>query len=114
MVRIYVILEDVGSEYETLVPTEISLKPFEDNCYYLDLEENCSYNSVIYEGDWDNINWKPFNVLYQEHVWFDIDNNKFIQEEDLPYNYNDEKFLEGYKYQKYENGEPIGKPYFEE
>lgn len=114
MVRIYATLEDVGSEYETLAPTQISLKPFDIDCYYLDLEENLYYDTVIYEGGWDDIKWKPFNVIYQEHMFFDKHNNKFLYPEDYSDDWEDKGILEGYRYQKYENGKPIGEPYFEE
>lgn len=114
MVRIYAVLEDVGSEYETLAPTQISLKPFDDDCYYLDLEENKSYDTVIYEGGWDNIDWKPFNVIYQEYMYFDKHNNKFLYEDDLTEDWDDKEILEGCRCQQYKNGKPIGEPYFEE
>lgn len=117
--RIYAILEDVGSEYETLVPVKISLKPFNDNCYFIDLENDEQYDITI---DKDNSSygiWAPYNTTTLEHVWYDTIAKYFDTDEENPLfldeeGYHRDEVVEATKYQKYENGLPIGEPYFEE
>lgn len=58
-VRIYAILEDVGSEYETIVPTKISLKPLGEDCYFIDMEDSECYNT-----DMDYNMWIPYNTTF--------------------------------------------------
>ena len=115
--RIYAILEDVGSEYETLAPIKISLTPFTKDCYFLDLNDDIKeYKTVSHEGE--GCDWRPFNGIYREYCWYDPV-TKLFGEEDSYYFLDDEGYcrdrvLEGSKCQKYKDGFPIGEPYFEE
>lgn len=128
--RLYAILGDVGSEYETIAPTKISLTPFEGACDFIDLEENKTYETISYEVMDEASPWRPYNGVistgdYCKHK----DSGELIGpimgytysgrgctihlENDFEMLLNDNHVI-GYMYQKYENGEPIGEPYFVE
>jgi len=128
--RIYAVLEDVGSEYYTLAPTKISLNPFDDDCYFIDLEDSKQYNTIIDETSEGYENWKPYNVEFAlgeyfcnpstgEYInskvisWsFDeikLENGEIINTEDPKY---EDWECEWILYQQYEKGLPVGKPYF--
>ena len=131
--RIYAILEDVGSEYYTLAPTKISLTPFDDNCYFIDLEDSKQYDTIIIEGSKDYGNWKPYNteIVLGEYFcnpstgeyinsrvvnWsmheiteIELENGEIINCDDPKY---EDWECDWYLFQKYEKGLPAGKPYF--
>ena len=128
--RIYAILEDVGSEYETLAPITISLNPFDNNCYFIDLEDSKQYDTIISEGDEDYGNWKPYNVEFtlgeyfcnpntEEYInskiisWsfdeIELENGEIINLEDPKYT---DWECEWILFQRYEKGLPVDKPYF--
>ena len=128
--RIYAILEDVGSEYETLAPIIISLVPFNEDCYFIELEGSEQYDTIINEGSEDYGNWKPYNVEFALGEYFcnpntgeyinskvvswsfdeiELENGEIINPDDPKYeNWECEWIL----FQRYENGLPVGKPYF--
>lgn len=59
--RIYAEIEDIGTEYCSLVPTKISLDPIKGrNCYYIDLEPGKEYYSCRFEGAEEEFDWKPY------------------------------------------------------
>lgn len=58
--KIFAQFEDVGSEYFCLAPVKISLTPFKEDCFYIDIEPNKVYNSCQFEGAEENFDWKPF------------------------------------------------------
>lgn len=109
--RIYAILEDVGSEYSTVAPIKISLNPFDEDCYFLDLEEKQTYETVLFEGG-EESDWKPYNGINRIYTWYNPKTNEYSSDEDFWDEEDD--LIEGEMCQKYENGIPIGKPYFEE
>lgn len=132
MIRLFAVLEDVGSEYETFAPTRLSLTPFEGDCYFLDLEDGKSYDVVEYEGDYEPSCWKPYNGEHtlgeylfnpetQEYInspvvgcsWGDeciytLKDGREISDENLDENFEAEWML----CQEYKDGLPVGKPYF--
>ena len=57
--RIFAQFEDVGTEYFCLAPTKISLTPFEEDCFYIDIEPDKIYNSCQLEGEEEKFDWKP-------------------------------------------------------
>lgn len=57
--RVFAQFEDVGTEYFCLAPVKISLTPFEEDCFYIDIEPNKVYNSCQFEGQEENFDWKP-------------------------------------------------------
>lgn len=128
--RIYAVLEDVGSEYYTLAPAKISLNPFDDDCYFIDLEDSKQYNTIIDETSEGYENWKPYNVEVSLGEYFcnpntgeyinsrvvswsfgeiDLENGETINIEDPKY---EDWECEWILYQQYEKGLPVGKPYF--
>lgn len=118
MVRIFAVLNDIGSEYEAVAPIKISLKPFKKNCYYMDLEDGKQYKTVYEEDDTKNHNWKPWSGVFKEYSWYDPVTKRF-GDEDSEYfldedGYSIDGILEGDKCQKYEKGVPVGEPYFEQ
>jgi hypothetical protein len=128
--RIYTVLEDVGSEYYTLAPAKISLNPFDDDCYFIDLEDSKQYNTIIDETSEGYENWKPYNVevvlgeyfcnpstgeyINSRVVSWSFDKIKLENGETI--NIEDPKYedweCEWVLYQQYEKGLPVGKPYF--
>ena len=129
MVRIFAQLEDVGSEYYTYAPVRISATPFIGDCVYLDLEGIEIYNTVNFEGD-KTSSWKPYNGIYPigEYVknvktgeilgpvvgWTTSGKGTIVDLEDATEIKITKDLITGVLYQKYENGQPIGEPYFEE
>jgi hypothetical protein len=129
MVRIFAQLEDVGSEYETLAPVSISLTPFKENCVCLDLEDDKIYNTVMYEAGEEDTYWKPYNIVHflGEYVkniktgellgpivgWCMSGKGTIVDLEDGTEIKITNDLITGMLYQKYENGQPIGEPYFE-
>ena len=128
--RLYAILEDVGSEYETLAPVTISLTPFDNECYFIDLEGLNRYNTIIDEGNEDYGNWKPYNAevalgnyfcnsntgefIYSKIIsWssfeIELENGEVIQHNDPKYKDWDDNYI---LFQQYKNGLPVGEPYF--
>lgn len=127
--RIYAILEDVGSEYYTIAPVKISLTPFNGDCYFIDLEEGQTYETISVECD--ESDWRPYNGVVNLGTYFcnpdtgeyinsrivvwsfdkiELENGEIINPKDPKYdNWESDWQL----FQKYENGLPIGKPYFE-
>ena len=75
--RIYCILENRGEEYfKMFVPTKISAKPFDNDCYYIDIDEMSVFNTIDdEEGESD---WKPYNTIIREWGSLDTKTNKFI------------------------------------
>lgn len=117
-VRIYAVLEDVGSDYQVLSPTMISLKPFDDNCYFLDLEDSEQYGIWVNEFQLDCKPWAPYNAITQEYGWYDTNIEYFDDDEDNPILLDEEGYrkngvVEATKCQKYEKGLPVGDPYYE-
>lgn len=109
--RIYAILENVGSEYYTEAPVKISLTPFNEECSFLDLEEGQTYETVWDEGG-EESDWRPYNSIHRIHTWYNPKTNEYDSDESV---WDEEDALiEGEMCQKYENGIPVGKPYFEE
>lgn len=115
--RLFAVLEDVGTEYETLAPTKISLMPFEEDCWYMDIEEYFEYETIKYE-DLDETSWMPYNTIVMTCGFYDPKLNYFDEDEynpiflDKEENVRDE-VIETNRYQKYEKGLPIGEPYFD-
>lgn len=128
--RIYAILEDVGSEYYTFAPVKISLNPFDNNCYFIDLEDSRQYDTIISEGCKDYGNWKPYNVEFALGEYFcnpstgeyinskiiswsfdeiELENGEIINLEDPKYT---DWECEWILFQRYEKGLPVDKPYF--
>lgn len=117
-VRIYVILENVGSEYGTTVPSNISLSPYDKDCYYLDLVDSERYDTVIMEGEDDETNFLPYNAIIEEHGWYDPISKIFDFDEENPIFLNEKGYMrdevtEAFKCQKYVEGHPVGDPYYE-
>lgn len=117
-VRIYAVLKDVGSEYETLAPIKISLKPFEDNCYFVDLEDSEQYDITIDEYSPDYGVWMPYNTIALEHGYYDTNIKYFDTDEENPVfldkeGYVKDEVVDATKCQKYEKGLPVGDPYYE-
>lgn len=117
-VRIYAILEDVGSEYETLAPVKISLKPFDDNCYFVDLEDSEQYDITIEECSSDYGVWMPYNTITRTWGYYDTRIKYFDIDEDNPIFFDGEGLykdgvVETTKCQKYEKGLPVGDPYYD-
>ena len=128
--RIYAILEDVGSEYETLAPITISLNPFDDNCYFIDLEDSKQYDTIINEGYEDYGNWKPYNVEFALGEYFcNPSTEEYINSKIISWSFDEIELENGeiinledpkYKdwecgwilFQRYEKGLPVDKPYF--
>ena len=115
--RLFAVLEDVGTEYETLAPTKISLMPFEENCWYMDIEEYFEYETIKYE-DTDETSWIPYNTIVMTYGFYDPKLKFFDEYEDNPIFLDSEGYLrldvvETTKHQKYEKGLPIGEPYFD-
>lgn len=109
--RIYAILEDIGSEYYTLAPVKISLTPFNEDCSFIDIEEGQVCKTTLYEGD-ESSDWKPYNGIHRTLTWYNFETKEFSLDETIwDENAN---FQQGEKCQKYENGIPVGEPYFEE
>lgn len=129
MVRIFAQLEDVGSEYYTYAPVRISATPFIGDCMYLDLEGIEVYNTVDFEGE-NASSWKPYNGIYTigEYVknvktgemlgpvvgWTMSGKGTTVDLEDGTEIKITNDLKTGMLYQKYENGQPTDKPYFEE
>lgn len=129
--KVYAILEDVGSEYETLAPVEISMTPFKENCYFVDLVENQTYVTIITENQEDFGIWEPYNCekpigeyfcnpttgeyINSKIIDWDFDGEIELENGEI-INFTDPKYvdweLEWILFQKYENGLPVGKPYF--
>lgn len=57
--KIFAQFEDVGTEYFCLAPVKISLTPFKEDCFYIDIEPNKVYDSCQFEGE-EKFDWKPF------------------------------------------------------
>lgn len=115
--RLFAVLEDVGTEYETLAPTKISLIPFEEDCWYMDMEECFEYETIKYE-DLDETSWIPYNTIVMTHGFYDPKLNYFDEDEYNPIFLDEEEnvrdeVIETNKYQKYREGLPIGEPYFD-
>jgi hypothetical protein len=109
MVRLYYsTIEDWdGNEFVS----EISLFPIDD-CYYVDLNDSETWNLDTEEK-------LPYTGTFRlEHGFYDPetkifgdeDTDSFYDEDDIMY----DRVYEANKYQKYENGQPVGEPYFEE
>ena len=109
--RIYAILEDVGSEYYTLAPVKISLTPFSEECSFIDIEEGQVCETILYEGGEDS-DWRPYNGIHRTLTWYNSETKEFSLDETI-WDENAD-FQQGEKCQKYENGIPVGEPYFEE
>lgn len=115
--RLFAILEDVGSEYETIAPTKISLKPFKEHCWYVDIEEEFYYETIKREDE-DKTSWSPYNAIVMTHGFYNPKLDYFDEDEYGPI-FRDEKgnirdeVIEITRYQKYEEGLPIGEPYFD-
>lgn len=115
--RLFAVLEDVGSEYETIAPTKISLTPFEKGCWYMDIEEYFEYETIKHE-DLDETSWVPYNTITMTHGFYDPKLDYFDEDEcnpiflDKEENFRDE-VIETTRYQKYKEGLPIGEPYFD-
>ena len=104
--KIFAILEDIDG---IIVPTAISLTPFKKLCYYIDLDKNNKYSTIGEEGEYAD--WKIWNGTFKEYTWYDPITKTFGDEDTFGYS-RLEKCIDGYKYQKYKNGLPIGEPYF--
>lgn len=127
--RIYAKFEDVGSE--TFIPVVISIEPFYNNCYYLDLEKGKTYYSAI-QGDGGE--WKMYNgseylgeFLYNpktgDYINSSVENyyerGAYVRLEDgrkILRDKNSETY-NGYEsnwcqYQDYKEGKPVGEPYW--
>lgn len=89
MGRIYAQFEDIGLEHEVKAPIKLSLKPFEKDCYFSDLNKNTVIDTVFVEGE-HIVDWSPYNATTREF------------------------YKKGYKYQEYKNGKPAGNPYFKD
>lgn len=102
--RLYAKLTDVGTEYCTLAPTIISLKPFK-GCYFIDIPEKSKLKNVVtYEGE--STIWKKYDGIHKISCFY----NERLKE--IDYNEEYEDSVEGVLCQKYENGVPIGESYF--
>jgi translation elongation factor P/translation initiation factor 5A len=117
-VRIYAVLEDVGSEYETLAPVKISLKPFDNNCYFVDLEDSEQYDITIDEYSSDYGVWMPYNTIIRENGRYDLITKYFDTDEENPIfldkeGYTKDEVVYATKCQKYEKGLPVGDPYYD-
>lgn len=128
--RLYAILEDVGSEYETLAPITISLTPFDNECYFIDLEGSNRYNTIIDEDSEDCGNWNPYNAeVALGNYACNPNTGEYINSEIISWScyevelengeiikFNDPKYKDwDYEYvlfQQYKNGLPVGEPYF--
>lgn len=115
--RLFAVLKDVGTEYETLAPTKISLIPFEEDCWYMDMEECFEYETIKYE-DLDETSWIPYNTIVMTHGFYDPKLNYFDEDDYNPIFLDEEEnvrdeVIETNKYQKYREGLPIGEPYFD-
>lgn len=109
--RIYAILENVGSEYYTEAPVKISLTPFDEDCSFLDLEEGQTYETVLFEGG-EESDWRPYKGVHRKYSWYNPETNEFSTDETIWG--EDANIQEGDICQKYENGIPVGESYFEE
>ena len=90
---------------------KISLTPLKE-CYYIDLDDSEIWNLDIEEK-------LPYTGTFRIQWGFYDPETGIFGNEDTPEFYNKDgemynRIYEADKYQKYENGQPIGEPYFEE
>lgn len=105
--RLYANLDDVGSEYFTIAPTQLSLEPF-NGCHYIDLPESgITENIIMFEGDRHTI-WKPYNGINRIYCYYNYSKKEIDWDGEM------DDSVEGDWCQEYKNGVPIGEPYFEE
>lgn len=108
--RIYAQLENVGSSYEIIVPTKLSLTPLENDCYYIDLligEVDITVKSSENMGD-----WIPYNTIIEEDFFFNCETNDLIKDDhemDPP----GDMYIEGYICKEYKEG-ILTKTYFKD
>lgn len=133
MVRLYAIM-NTGYDDMCYYPEAISLSPISDfNCWYIDLEEKIQYPSVV-DLDEPDDDWKPYNASVfigefivntetGEELEYPVETSIINGEEIVIVLTNGDKiYLErpewddwvdgNFKYQRYQNGEPVGEPYF--
>lgn len=126
--RIFARLEDTGINETNIEPVCISLKPFEGECYFIDVTDKPINIDIFddYYGNWNVYTGLKYlgNYFRNENTGEYIDspivtfnNGKMTFENEITIDSWDDKYDDWreYKcYQEYKNGEPIGKPYFEE
>lgn len=87
-------------DYEGLDLYEISLSPFEDNCYYTELgqEDRCE----AYIDDLESSSWNPYNVEIRDYCIYSPTLDTYMSEEEA-----NNKAAEDTEFDDFEDAEKI-------